>query len=228
MTCLKSIWECVGETLRGITGEVLLFLFTAAVVAATAALIVTLESKEPQKEAVIAALYTLIAGALYTTRTYLDEGKWKKLAILSITTLILIVLSTVNVTHTLNTEILETVQGATGVVLAAAFLTSILYIFRMTYLCCKWWTKRRIKELSRTENHKEAVEIAEQARLCLSRPQNYIENPAAFSSYKSAALALAKSLDAVNRPRDATRVRLVTNGWTNGQANVYLDETGTL
>ena len=224
VTHWKSIKESIGETLRGIIGEALLFVFTAAMVAAVVTLLAMLESKEPEKEAVIAALYTLIAGALYTTRTHLEEGKWKKLTILSVTTLILIVLSLVNVTHKLNIELSTTVLGSTWVVLAAAFLTVIPYAIRLKYLFCKWLTKRRIKELSRTENHKEAVEIAEQTTLCLSRPQNYIKNPAEFSSYKSAALALAKSLDAVNRPHDATRVRLVTNGWTNGQANAYLDE----
>ena len=72
-----AIWE----TARGVIGEALLFMFAAAAVAAAASLLDMIESSSPKESAAVATSFALIAGTLYTARTYWDEGKWKRFAV---------------------------------------------------------------------------------------------------------------------------------------------------
>ena len=86
----------------------------------------------------------------------------------------------------------------------------------------------RIKKHNKSGDHHKAIQEAENTKCRPFQLRNYIEDPANFSSCKSAALQLSQSLDAANRSRDATWVRLVANGWTTEQANAFLEEQARL
>ncbi len=216
------------ETLRGIVGEILLFLFVAATVAAVAALLDMLESPTPKEGAAVGASFTLIAGLIYAARTYWDEGKWKRFWVTSTLAPTLVILSIANSAHTIDIGLVPAIVGTVSVLIAAVVVAGIVYLFRLMYLCPRWCVKRRIKKHSNVGDHHKAVQEAEKIRCWLFQRRNYIENPANLSPYKSTALLLAHSLDAVGKSTDATRVRLVANGWTVDQANSLLAEQAGL
>lgn len=219
-----ALWE----TMRAICGEILLFVFVASTVAAAASLLDMLDSSTPKEGAIIATSFTIVAGMLYAARTYWDERKWKRFAVTTTLAPTLVTLSIANVAHTINIELVTAILGTAGVLVTAAVVVGIVYLFRWVYLIRRWCIKMRIKKHNRTGDHHKAIQEAEKAKVWPFQCRNYIEDPANFSSFKSAALQLARSLDAVNRPSDATRVRLVANGWTVDQANSLLEEQAIL
>ena len=219
-----ALWE----TMRGIVGEILLFLFVGATVAAMASVLDMSDSLTPEEAAAVAASFTILAGIIYASRTYWDEGKWKRFLITSTLSPTLVILAIANAAHTINIDLVTAIVGTVSVLTASSVVAGIVYVLRLVYLIPRWSTKRQIKKHSNVGNHHEAIQEAEKARCWLFQRRNYVENPANFSCYKSAALRLAQSLDAVGKSRDATRVRLVANGWTVDQVNSLLDEQARL
>ena len=216
------------ETTRGILGESLLFMFTAAALAAAVSILSMFDNPTPQGSAAIATSYTVIAGILYACRNYCDEGKWKRFAVTIALAPMLVILSTVNVAHTVGIEMEMAIIGTVSVWVTAAVVAGIVYLLRWWYLSRRWLTKMLIKKYSETGDHCKSIQEAESTKCLPFQHRNYIEDPTNFSSCKSVALQLAQSLDAVNRPCDASRVRLVANGFTTDQANSLLKEQAIL
>ena len=219
-----ALWE----TMRGIVWEILLFMFAAAAVAATASLLEMLNSQAPKEGAIIATSFALIATTLYAARTYWDERKWKRFAVTTALAPTLLILSIANVANTMGIELDNAIIGIAGVLATAAGVAAIVYLLRWGYLICRWRAKIRIKRHSQVGDHLKSIQEAENTKCWPFQHRNYIEDPTNFSSCKSAALQLAQSLDAVNRPCDAARVRLVANGFTTHQANSLLEEQAIL
>ena len=216
------------QTTRGIFGESMLFMFTTASLAAATSLLDMLDSPTPKEGAVIATSFAVVAAMLYAARTYWDEGKWKRFAVTTTLAPTLLILSVANVAHTMRIDLDTAILGSVGILMMAMIVTGILYLLRWIYLFLRWCIKRRIEKYSKAGDHRRAIQEAEKARCRPFQHRNYIEDPANFSSCKSAALRLSRSLDAANRPSDATRVRLVANGWTVDQANSFLEEQSML
>lgn len=214
----------LGESTRGFIGEVLLFLLAAAAFAAAASLLGTFESSTPKEGAVVGTFFTVIAGTLYAGRTYWDEKKWKRFAVTTALAPTLVTLSIFGVAHTIDIELAAAVRGTVNVWTTAAGVLGIVYVLRWIYLVWRWRAKMRIEKCSKSGDYRKAIREAENTKLWPIQRRNYIEDPANFSSCKSAALQLAQSLDTANMPSDATRVRLVANGWTTEQANALIEE----
>lgn len=58
------------KILHGIGGEILLFIFTAMVIAAAAGIIVAFTESDRENAAGIAMMFTISAGAVYTARGF--------------------------------------------------------------------------------------------------------------------------------------------------------------
>ena len=219
-----ALWE----TMRGIIGEILLFIFVAAMVAAAASVLDMLDSPTPKEGAVLGTFFTLIAGILYAARTYWDEKRYKRFVVTTTLAPTLVVLSIANVAYTINIELVSAFFGTAVVFITAAGVAGFVYLFRWGYLIHRWRIRMRIKKHGKAGCHNKAIQEAEKAKCWPFQRLDYIGDPANFSSFKSAAIQLAQSLDALNRPNDATRVRLVANGWTVDQANSFLEEQAIL
>ena len=219
-----ALWE----TIRGIIGEILLFIFAAAIFAAAVSVLDMLDSPTPKERAALGTFFTLIAGILYAARTYWDEKRYKRFVVTTTLAPTLVILSIADVAHTVNIVLVSAFLGTAVVLITAAGVAGIVYLLRWLYLISRWCIKMRIKKHGKAGDHNKAIQDAEKAAYWPFQRRGYIEDPANFSSFKSAAIQLAQSLDAVNRPNDATRVRLVASGWTVDQANALLEEHAIL
>ena len=137
-----ALWE----TMRGIIGEILLFIFVAATVAAAASVLDMLDSPTPQEGVVLGTFFTLIAGILYAARTYWDEKKYKRFVVTTTLAPTLVVLSIANVAHTVNIELVPAFFGTAVVFIIAAAVAGIVYLFRWGYVIHQWCIKMRIKK----------------------------------------------------------------------------------
>ena len=217
-----GMWNGMLEILRGVVAEFILFLFTVCLVVAAADTFIEITATETAYGAFIATVFLVSAGSLYTSRYFLDRKEWKGFMLTGIVAILLQATLVANLAFELGISLTETLQGSLAVLTASAVLTFILYSFRVVYLCGRWRTKRAIRKHSAAGKHREAVKSAEERSSSPFQHKDFIQNPGALN--QSTALALAKSLDAVNRPKDACRVRLVAGGWSNEQAQSFLDE----
>ena len=217
-----STWNEMLETLRGVVAEFMLFLFAVFLVAAAADIILAFTGTEGKHQTIIAMMYIVGAGTMYTSRFFLDRGEWKGFILTGIVAALLQAVAVADVALEYGISLSQTLQGTLAVINAAAVVTMILYVARILYLFGKWRTKRAIRKYSVAGEHREAVKRAEEADSSAFWHKDYIQEPDRLS--QSTALALAKSLDAVNRPDDACRIRMVASGWSNKQARSFLDE----
>lgn len=210
------------ETLSGVMAEFMLFLFTVCLVVAAADTLIELSATETIYGAFIAMMFLVSAGLLYSSRFFLDRKEWKGFMLTGIVAVLLQATLFANLAYGLGISPAQALQGSLAVLIGAGILTVSLYIFRIICLGGRWRAKRVIRRHSAAGEHRAAVKKAEEANTSLFRHKDYIQNPGVLSY--STALALAKSLDAMHRPEDACRVRLVAGGWSNEQAQSFLDE----
>ena len=192
-----ALWE----TMRGIIGEILLFIFVAAMVAAAASVLDMLDSPTPKEGAVLGTFFTLIAGILYAARTYWDEKRYKRFVVTTTLAPTLVVLSIANVAYTINIELVSAFFGTAVVFITAAGVAGFVYLFRWGYLIHRWRIRMRIKKHGKAGCHNKAIQEAEKAKCWPFQRLDYIGDPANFSSFKSAAIQLAQSLDALKQAK---------------------------
>ena len=217
-----STWTEILETLRGVMAEFMLFLFTVCLVIAAADILIVLTDTEREHATVIAVMYLVTAAGLYTSRFFLDQKEWKGFILTGIVAALALSAAFADIAVEFGISLTETLRGSLAVLIGAIFVTSILYIPRIIYLCGRWRIKRKIRKHSEAGKHREAVKRAEEKSTSPFRHKDFVQNPSALT--QSTALALAKSLDAIHRHEDARRVKLAAGGWSNEQAQSFLDE----
>ena len=129
------------ETLHGIGGEILLFIFTAMVIAAAAGIIVAFTESDQENAASIAMMFAISAGAVYTARGFYDKRKWKKLALTGVVAVLILMASFSNVASEQGISLVANMIGATAVFVVSCLMVLILYVFRISHLISRWRRK---------------------------------------------------------------------------------------
>ena len=128
------------ETLLGIGGEILLFVFTVMVVSASAAIALAIMEQD-QDYASIAMMFAVNAGAVYTARGYYDQREWNKLILTGIVAALISMALLVTVASQQGISLTENLIGSALVLGASAILTLTLYGFRVSHLFSRWRPK---------------------------------------------------------------------------------------
>ena len=194
-----SFWE----TIRGVFGELMLFLTAAFLTVALAAVYLAFVG-DPEKYIAIGTPFVVAAGAMYTARGYLEQCQWKKLSITALIVVIAVTMSGTGTTTVTGETVWEAAKGFFGVSIAAIMTTFAAYIVRTIYLINMYFNKRTIVKSVRSGNFQQAMQVAKGRRAGLVGT-NYLKAPGKLSN--TVALALLCALEKLGETEDAKPLR---------------------
>lgn len=214
MSNMARLSECEGkvtarETIIGIIGELMLFLTSAFLMAATAAMLLASE-EYPKEYIAIGTPLVALAGVTYTARGYVEKRRWKRLIMTTWIAVTAVALLTMAITDLLGITVWATVRGFLCVSVAATMLLILPYLARTGYLWLMYNRKRQIVKNVKSGEYAAAVKVAEGEEPCVGGVEgtDYVKNPEKLS--ESVALALSCALARVGRGKDAERVSEVS------------------
>ena len=152
--------KTIKETIIGVSGESMLFITCAFLVAAVAATVLALEG-DPKEFVAIGTGFVLAAGAIYTARGHLEKEQWKRLCITTLIAMVALTLSGVATADVSGATLGGTTLGFIQVSLAAIALTALVYAPRIIFLCAMYRRKRMIVKSAQSGEYPEAVRVAE-------------------------------------------------------------------